>query len=92
MGSCRVRLMSFRRGICLRCRVIRFNPGHPIQYKVDETGYIIYVAGSDGDLDDGNEPDPDDRERKSFRLRFTGNLSACKRYLYGRYITWDCIA
>jgi HAAS len=51
-----------------------FNPGHPIQYKFDDAGYILYVAGSDGDLDDGMEPDPKDPARMDLSRRFRVNI------------------
>ena len=46
------------------------NPGRPLQYRLDESGYIIYSAGSDGDLDDGVEPDPKNVDRTSFSYRY----------------------
>jgi|GEM_PF-1022622 len=52
-----------------------FNPGHPMQYKVGEGGYILYVAGSDGDLDGGDEPDPEDQSRHSFFKRYSAKHS-----------------
>jgi HAAS len=51
-----------------------FNPGYPIQYRVDDLGYILYVAGSDGDLDDGVEPDPKDSARMHLSRRFRANI------------------
>ncbi len=43
-----------------------FNPGFPLQYVVGETGYIVYSAGADGDLDGGVQIDPE-VDRRSFR-------------------------
>mgnify|MGYP003665446318 CR=1 FL=1 len=48
-----------------------FNPGYPMQYKVESGGYVLYVAGADGDLDGGDEPDPEDQSRQSFFKRFS---------------------
>lgn len=49
-----------------------FNPGHPLQYQIEETGYIVYAAGSDGDLDGGVQIDSDIAmgESRSFVKRF----------------------
>ena len=43
-----------------------FNPGFPLQYVVDETGYMVYTAGGDGDLDGGVQIDPE-VDRRNFR-------------------------
>ncbi len=43
-----------------------FNPGFPLQYVVDETGYMVYAAGADGDLDGGVQIDPE-VDRGQFR-------------------------
>ncbi len=52
-----------------------FNPGHPMQYKLERGGYVLYVAGADGDLDGGDEPDPEDQSRHSFFKRFSAKHS-----------------
>lgn len=52
-----------------------FNPGHPMQYKVEKGGYVLYVAGADGDLDGGDEPDPEDQSRHSFFQRYSAKHS-----------------
>tara|TARA_A100001391_G_scaffold197464_1_gene177621 strand:+ start:250 stop:2337 length:2088 start_codon:yes stop_codon:yes gene_type:complete len=52
-----------------------FNPGHPMQYKVEKGGYVLYVAGADGDLDGGDEPDPEDHDRRSFFQRYSAKHS-----------------
>ena len=51
-----------------------FNPGYPIQYKVDESGYFLYVAGSDGDLDAGVEPISRENSRMHLGRRFRANI------------------
>lgn len=45
------------------------NPGYPIQYILDQNGYILYSAGSDGDLDGGVERDKEGQSQ-SFYDRF----------------------
>lgn len=49
-----------------------FNPGYPLQYQIDGAGYIVYAAGSDGDLDGGVqiESDTAKSDSRSFVKRY----------------------
>jgi len=47
-----------------------FNPGHPIQYVIAGDGYLLYSAGTDGDLDGGVDLKPTNNEHYSLMKRF----------------------
>jgi HAAS len=47
-----------------------YNLGHPIEYERIEDRYILYSAGTDGDLDGGRDLKPANSDRHSFASRY----------------------